>query len=113
MSAVAAHDLHRVIRTQRLSDDHCQYFIYQVGAMSLFERRLTATDPPSTQGAPLGRRPAPRSKAVQPPAQCQLRSQGESNTRRWRLFIPASSATLASRGPHDRLQTSPTTAARS
>ncbi|KAH7883712.1 CMGC MAPK protein kinase [Phlebopus sp. FC_14] len=23
-------DLHRVIRTQRLSDDHCQYFIYQV-----------------------------------------------------------------------------------
>ncbi|KAI9567593.1 kinase-like domain-containing protein [Boletus coccyginus] len=22
-------DLHRVIRTQRLSDDHCQYFIYQ------------------------------------------------------------------------------------
>lgn len=24
-------DLHRVIRTQDLSDDHCQYFIYQVG----------------------------------------------------------------------------------
>ena len=23
-------DLHRVIRTQSLSDDHCQYFIYQV-----------------------------------------------------------------------------------
>ena len=22
-------DLHRVIRTQTLSDDHCQYFIYQ------------------------------------------------------------------------------------
>lgn len=22
-------DLHRVIRTQGLSDDHCQYFIYQ------------------------------------------------------------------------------------
>lgn len=22
-------DLHRVIRTQELSDDHCQYFIYQ------------------------------------------------------------------------------------
>lgn len=22
-------DLHRVIRTQNLSDDHCQYFIYQ------------------------------------------------------------------------------------
>lgn len=24
-------DMHRVIRTQELSDDHCQYFIYQVG----------------------------------------------------------------------------------
>ena len=24
-------DLHRVIRTQELSDDHCQYFLYQVG----------------------------------------------------------------------------------
>lgn len=23
-------DMHRVIRTQTLSDDHCQYFIYQV-----------------------------------------------------------------------------------
>lgn len=23
-------DLHRVIRTQELSDDHCQYFVYQV-----------------------------------------------------------------------------------
>lgn len=22
-------DMHRVIRTQQLSDDHCQYFIYQ------------------------------------------------------------------------------------
>ena len=27
-------DLHRVIRTQQLSDDHCQYFIYQVGLPS-------------------------------------------------------------------------------
>lgn len=25
-------DMHRVIRTQELSDDHCQYFIYQVSA---------------------------------------------------------------------------------
>ena len=25
-------DLHRVIRTQELSDDHCQYFIYQVNS---------------------------------------------------------------------------------
>jgi mitogen-activated protein kinase 1/3 len=28
-------DLHRVIRTQELSDDHCQYFIYQVGFPSM------------------------------------------------------------------------------
>lgn len=27
-------DLHRVIRTQQLSDDHCQYFIYQVRTYS-------------------------------------------------------------------------------
>lgn len=27
-------DLHRVIRTQELSDDHCQYFIYQVRSRS-------------------------------------------------------------------------------
>ena len=26
-------DLHRVIRTQQLSDDHCQYFIYQVSIL--------------------------------------------------------------------------------
>lgn len=26
-------DLHRVIRTQELSDDHCQYFIYQVRSL--------------------------------------------------------------------------------
>ena len=25
-------DMHRVIRTQELTDDHCQYFIYQVSA---------------------------------------------------------------------------------
>ena len=28
-------DLHRVIRTQELSDDHCQYFIYQVRLPSM------------------------------------------------------------------------------
>ena len=26
-------DMHRVIRTQELSDDHCQYFIYQVSGI--------------------------------------------------------------------------------
>lgn len=29
-------DLHRVIRTQELSDDHCQYFIYQVSSSCAF-----------------------------------------------------------------------------
>ena len=29
-------DLHRVIRTQELSDDHCQYFVYQVSTQRLF-----------------------------------------------------------------------------
>ena len=28
-------DMHRVIRTQELSDDHCQYFIYQVNSNTL------------------------------------------------------------------------------
>jgi mitogen-activated protein kinase 1/3 len=31
-------DLHRVIRTQELSDDHSQYFIYQVRQCNLFTR---------------------------------------------------------------------------
>lgn len=30
-------DLHRVIRTQELSDDHCQYFIYQVSLQSYIQ----------------------------------------------------------------------------
>jgi hypothetical protein len=33
-------DLHRVIRTQELSDDHCQYFIYQVGFLFFYEMEL-------------------------------------------------------------------------
>ncbi|KAG6876431.1 Mitogen-activated protein kinase 2 [Termitomyces sp. T159_Od127] len=35
-------DLHRVIRTQDLSDDHCQYFIYQVGPCTPALAPLTA-----------------------------------------------------------------------
>ena len=31
-------DLHRVIRTQALSDDHCQYFIYQVCPQQVFSK---------------------------------------------------------------------------
>lgn len=33
-------DLHRVIRTQELSDDHCQYFVYQVGDFLFVLRSL-------------------------------------------------------------------------
>lgn len=49
-------DLHRVIRTQELSDDHCQYFIYQVQYLTntalLFKGLLTfwSTDTASDQG---------------------------------------------------------------
>ena len=40
-------DLHRVIRTQDLSDDHCQYFIYQVrpALASSFPRLIRSTRP--------------------------------------------------------------------
>ena len=38
-------DLHRVIRTQPLSDDHCQYFIYQVGIVQPRIRRRLHTVP--------------------------------------------------------------------
>lgn len=33
-------DLHRVIRTQELSDDHCQYFIYQVSPRATVRFRI-------------------------------------------------------------------------
>ena len=42
-------DLHRVIRTQQLSDDHCQYFIYQVRQSPLrpyLFPRLSSHTPP-------------------------------------------------------------------
>ena len=46
-------DLHRVIRRQGLSDNHCQYFIYH--HISLRNDGLTSfKDPPSIKGAPLG-----------------------------------------------------------
>ena len=47
-------DLHHVIRTQGLSDDHFQYFNRHI---SLRNDGLTFKDPPSIKGAPLGRRP--------------------------------------------------------
>ena len=82
-------DLHRVIRTQQLSDDHCQYFIYQVRLSPprplayLASARPTglltrSPDPPRTQGAALGRRPPPRSETLQPAPERQLRPQGPS-----------------------------------
>lgn len=52
-------DLHRVIRTQDLSDDHCQYFVYQVGELAAItpadEGSLDRIDAQSIEGAPLGR----------------------------------------------------------
>lgn len=39
-------DLHRVIRTQQLSDDHCQYFIYQVCLHPARSRPMHATAHP-------------------------------------------------------------------
>jgi hypothetical protein len=35
-------DLHRVIRTQELSDDHCQYFVYQVGTQVAFSLQFAS-----------------------------------------------------------------------
>lgn len=108
-------DLHRVIRTQRLSDDHCQYFIYQVSDLaSENERSDGHTGTPSAQGTALGRRAAPRSETIQPAAQRQLRSQGESAHDRGCPHSPlASYVTLASRDPHDHHPTWQMTAARS
>jgi serine/threonine protein kinase len=38
-------DLHRVIRTQELSDDHCQYFVYQVsGILCVFGGKVYYPD---------------------------------------------------------------------
>lgn len=37
-------DLHRVIRTQELSDDHCQYFIYQVSRALIAGRAYLAAN---------------------------------------------------------------------
>jgi mitogen-activated protein kinase 1/3 len=45
-------DLHRVIRTQQLSDDHCQYFIYQVSISPSIAITHTScqSDPSCTKG---------------------------------------------------------------
>jgi hypothetical protein len=56
-------DLHRVIRTQELSDDHCQYFIYQVSWVILAvitTRSPLLLDTPSFEGFALRQRPASR-----------------------------------------------------
>lgn len=50
-------DLHRVIRTQQLSDDHCQYFIYQVRLL------LSSVARPS----PCSSLPAPFTQHLQQP----------------------------------------------
>jgi mitogen-activated protein kinase 1/3 len=60
-------DLHRVIRTQELSDDHCQYFIYQV--LSL--RSVLLVSESSRPSAPSKRSTAPTSStATSSPRTC-------------------------------------------
>ena len=56
-------DMHRVIRTQELSDDHCQYFIYQVSYLCLSIICMSwnaPLDPKSAQSVTFGERPPPR-----------------------------------------------------
>jgi hypothetical protein len=68
-------DLHRVIRTQELSDDHCQYFIYQVGISPLRTFGyvlISVSDITSDQGAALGGRSASRPQALEPFGERQL-----------------------------------------
>jgi len=46
-------DLHRVIRTQELSDDHCQYFIYQVpSSLPLYSPQILIIRRPSAHSRP-------------------------------------------------------------
>ncbi len=59
-------DLHRVIRTQELSDDHCQYFIYQVCTLlAQFDPYSPSADFASARGASLSRRASSQSQAIQ------------------------------------------------
>lgn len=54
-------DMHRVIRTQELSDDHCQYFIYQVTSAAhprpLAAHLFPSLDPARVEGPPLRKCP--------------------------------------------------------
>lgn len=72
-------DLHRVIRTQELSDDHCQYFIYQVRMGLCFFVIISSfvIDTPCTESTTQCRRFAPGPQAVQPFIKCKLRSEGD------------------------------------
>lgn len=71
-------DLHRVIRTQELSDDHCQYFIYQVRMSLCFFVVISSfdIDTPRTESTSQCRRFTPGPQAVQPFTKCKLRSEG-------------------------------------
>lgn len=69
-------DLHRVIRTQELSDDHCQYFIYQVRrpcfAVVWCHSDYVGSDLARFESASFRGRPPPGFKTVESFAQFQL-----------------------------------------
>jgi len=79
--------MHRVIRTQDLSDDHAQVRFVSKAHVSnrssladfdlLRPPVLYLPNSPSSQSSPLCRRHSPRSEALEPPSQRQLRSQGQ------------------------------------
>jgi len=54
--------MHRVIRTQDLSDDHCQYLSVPPSAAALTSQHLP--DSASAQGDAFGRRHSPRSQGA-------------------------------------------------
>ena len=76
-------DLHRVIRTQELSDDHCQYFIYQVRrpcfAVVWCYSDHAGSDLARFESAAFCGCSPPGLKAVKSVAQFQLRSQGNAS----------------------------------
>jgi mitogen-activated protein kinase 1/3 len=70
-------DLYRVIRTQELSDDHCQYFTYQVNVAYHTSwtnlQQILFSDSSCSQGSAFRRCPPSRSQAFQLTLECQLR----------------------------------------
>jgi mitogen-activated protein kinase 1/3 len=77
-------DMHRVIRTQMLSDDHCQYFIYQVRWVfnsrpvryMLIPVLISEPDSEGIESLAFGRCPSSWFEAIKSPPQFELWSQG-------------------------------------